>query len=146
MLADTLLARADLPTEVRAALTSAIRRTLSAADLARLDAWMGDGRELHTWLPAITPLAGPVWYEAEVVARQGTVTQLGYLAVPEGAAALAIWWVSHAPALNAVLGPVGPTRCAAEGLTRPGGITAGQWHECRVAASILLRALLLLPP
>ena len=123
-------------------LPDADRRTLTTGDLARIDAYAGAARDLHDLLPALLPLARPVWYEAEVTAAGGTRMIMGYGAVP-AADKLDIGWACWSPASRRILGPLGPVRLTTAGLDQPAGMSDASMREMQTAAGIVVRALLM---
>jgi hypothetical protein len=139
-LIETLLASAS--EALAAPLRQARRVTLDAAALARIDAYTGQGRDLHDMVPAIIPLAGPVWFEAAVTAERGTRMQLGYLAEPDGDAAIAVTSYVGASGANRVVGPLRAV-ATAKGLTIDPALSAEMAHEASVGAGVAIRALLM---
>ena len=149
MLAD-MLARAghhpQAPPHVRALaawLPRAVRRTLTADDLRRIDAYAGGAEDLHALLPAVLPLAAPVWYETQVTAQHGTRMAMGYGATPAGPGELDVWCAAGAVGSGRVLVPHGPLRLDRVGIDPRADIDAAGVRELRAAAGIVLRALML---
>jgi hypothetical protein len=136
MLAGLLL---RTPTCVRFAqwLPHATRRTLSAADLARIDAYTGDGQALHEMLPAVLPLAAPVWYEAQITAQHGTRMVLGYGATPAAPGEIDVWFAAGTAGRVALA--LGPMRMDSQSTA----LGEGDDRELRVACGIVVRALLM---
>ena len=136
MLADLLL---STPSCVRYAqcLPQATRRTLNAADLARIDAYTGDGQALHEMLPAVLPLAAPVWYEAQITAQRGTRMVLGYGATPAAPGEIDVWFAAGTAGRVALA--LGPMRMDSQSVA--GGEEDDR--ELRAACGIVVRALLM---
>lgn len=124
-------------------LPRAVQRSLSAADLRRIDAYAGDGAELHALLPSVLPLAAPVWYEARVTAQHGTDMTMGYGATPAGPGQIDVWFAASAIGSDCVLVPVGPLRLDAVGIDPGADTDAPGVRELRAAAGIVLRAIML---
>lgn len=144
MLATLLLREADrpdAPDSLRAIATwlpRAVRRALSADDLARIDAYAGDGEALHDMLPAVLPLSAPVWLEASITAQRGTRMVLGYGATPAGPGEIDVWFAATDLSASRIVGPLGPMRLDSQACADgPGN------NELRAAAGIVIRALLL---
>lgn len=116
-------------------------RTLTAADHARIDGYVGGAGALHELLGALLPLDVARWYESPVTAHGGTPMTIGHLAVPVDAEAIDVGWCCAGPAL--IVGPIGPIRVTTQEMVRPQGLTDLAWDEARRATSVLLRALLL---
>ena len=123
-------------------LDQAEQRPLSHEDLVRINGYVGTAGDLHQLLDALLPLPRPVWYEATVTAQGGTETVQGYGAIPH-AEGVEIVFACYLPAKAILIGPVGPARLTPHGIERPDGLGDEAWHELRVAAGIVVRALLL---
>lgn len=135
-----LAATTDAVQWMASVLPSARTRLLSTQDLARIDGYIGPAADLHEMLRAILPLHATVWYETTVTAQHGTVITMGYLAAPADDG-LDLGWCAMGPAR--IIGPIGPVRATDRTMIRPDDLTEEAWRESRVAASILIRALLL---
>lgn len=117
-------------------------RILSVEDLARIDAYVGDGRDLHELLPAVLPLRRSRWYETRVVAQHGTPMLMGYLAVATSDG-IEIGFAAATEEPSRVIGPMGPVFVTAAEMQRPASMNDEAWREIRSAAGIVIRALLL---
>lgn len=149
MLADLLIEQAAAQPEIAPLqaiaswLPRAQWRILTSDDLARIDSYVGDGESLHDMLPAILPLAGPVWYEADVTAQHGTRMILGYGGTPAGTGEIDIWFAASAVGSDRIIGPLGPMRMDSQSVALDiGDDETGR--NLRTAAGIVVRALLLL--
>lgn len=134
------------PAHVRALaawLPRAVRRTLTADDLRRIDAYAGGAEDLHALLPAVLPLAAPVWYEAQVTAQHGTRMVMGYGATPAGPGELDVWCAAGSVGSDRIMVPAGPLRLDRVGIDPRADIDAAGVRELRAAAGIVLRALML---
>ncbi len=124
-------------------LPDAERRQLTRGDLARMDAVVADPHDLHHLLATVLPLARPIWIEVEITAQHGTEMIMGYGAVPVTHDRIDVGWACLDPAHGRMLGPLGPAAMTATGMQRPADINDESWRELRVAAGIVIRALLL---
>lgn len=120
--------------------SDAVRRILTAEDLARIDSYRGGAVDLHDLLPSVLPLTAPRYYETTVTAQHGTMITMGYYAAPH-LDGLAIAFA--ASALGGVMGPIGPVIVTPTEIRRPIAMSDEQWREIRSATGIALRALLL---
>jgi hypothetical protein len=148
MLRDLLIAEASRPgasaslvwlAEIARGVTP---RVLTAAHHQRIDAYAGGADDLHTLLPAVLPLAAPVWYETTVTAQHGTEMTFAYVAAP-AADGLDVGWACYTPVHQRILGPLGPVRVTATEMTRPPGLSDESWRTLRSATGTVLRALLI---
>jgi hypothetical protein len=123
-------------------LPRAERRALAGDDLQRIDAVHMSVRDLFGFLPAVLPLARPVWFEA--VTRVGGKVQsvVGYAAVPalDGIDVGLAWW---SPSRQRLVGPFGPMRTTPGGTAEMPSVSAVAREELKVAAGVVVRALLL---
>lgn len=124
------------------AIRSADCRRLTTEDLSRIDAYQGQGQELHELLPAILPRDRASWFEVEITAQHGTRMLMGHLAVP-AVDGLDIGFLGYAPAYGRIIGPLGPALMNATELVRPHGCSDEAWRELRASAGIIVRALML---
>jgi len=124
------------------ALAEAEMRTLTSADLARIDAYVGGAKELHQLLPAVLPLPRAVWYATSITAQHGTAIDMGYVAVPADGG-IDVGYVALSRAHRSLIGPIGPVRVTATSMTRPVAMDDGAWREVRSATGIIIRALLI---
>ena len=136
----------DAPPHVKALaawLPRATQRELTADDLRRIDAYVGGGHELHALLPAVLPLAAPVWYESRLTAQHGTPMVMGYGATPAAPGELDIWFAGGAVGSDRVLVPRGPLRLDSVSIDPRAAADDPGVRELRAAAGIVLRALML---
>lgn len=122
-------------------LPKAEHRLLDRDDLVRIDACELE-RGPHDFMASVLPLAGPVWFEATIVAESGTLVTAGYGAVP-ASDGLDIGWTCYAPAHRRMIGPLGPARVTANGMQRPDDVNDEVWYELTQAAGVVMRALFL---
>lgn len=123
-------------------LSSARLMTLSADDLARIDGYAGTGTALHEMLPAVLPLARPVWYEAQVVAQRGTPMRLGYGATQAGPGEIDVWFAAGCDPMTRIV-VLGPLRIDSQCIDPAADASDPSVRELRVAAGIVLRAMLM---
>jgi hypothetical protein len=123
-------------------LPDAQRQSLGGDDLARIDAVQASTQELRDLLPAVLPLAQPLWLEAATIVGGRTDLVVGYGALPvrDG---IDIGFACWAPARQRLLGPLGPARTTIDGTVEPDPLSAYARSELEVAASIVVRAMLI---
>lgn len=117
-------------------------RLLTPEGLARIDAYAGQASDLHELLPSVLPLKRAVWYETSITAQGGTEILMGYLATPTSEG-IEIGFVSLAPALEKLIGPLGPVVVTPTEMRQPPKMGEVEFRELRSAAGIIIRALLL---